>query len=175
MNYNKFRDNNAWKDNFTGGNSFLYLGLCNLWRVGAIQGVVRNYELFHTVWQACRAWKKLCLLLGGVLGLLIVPEPELALVYAAFGWYPILRPKLNRIPSRPLRLVVKILLCTAVILLLYGVLLRLLGMTADLIGTASLFNLLLLVLGILTFLLTDLALERLTFLWRKRFRKRFFR
>ena len=112
---------------------------------------------------------------AAILGLLIVPEPELALVYAAFGWYPILRPKLNRIPSRPLRLVVKILLCTAVILLLYGVLLRLLGMTADLMGSTLLFNLLLLVLGILTFLLTDLALERLTFLWRKRFRKRFFR
>ena len=112
---------------------------------------------------------------AAILGLLIVPEPELALVYAAFGWYPILRPKLNRIPSRPLRLVVKILLCTAVILLLYGVLLRLLGMSTDLMGSTPLFNLLLLVLGILTFLLTDLALERLTFLWRKRFRKRFFR
>lgn len=112
---------------------------------------------------------------AAILGLLIVPEPELALVYAAFGWYPILRPKLNRIPSRPLRLAVKILLCTAVILLLYGVLLRLLGMTADLMGSTPLFNLFLLVLGVLTFLLTDLALERLTFLWRKKFRKRFFR
>jgi hypothetical protein len=110
-----------------------------------------------------------------ILGLLLVPELELALVYAAFGWYPALRPRLNRIPSRLLRLAAKILLCTAVILLLYGVLLRLLGMTADLAGTAPLFNLLLLVLGVCTFLLTDLALERLTFLWRKKFRNRFFR
>ena len=110
-----------------------------------------------------------------ILGLLIVPEMELALVYAAFGWYPILRPKLNRIPSRLLRPAVKILLSAAVILLLYGVLLRLLGMTADLMGCTPLFNLLLLVLGVLTFLLTDLALGRLTFLWRKTFRKRFFR
>lgn len=110
-----------------------------------------------------------------ILGLLIAPEPELALVYTAFGWYPVLRPKLNRIPSRLLRPAVKILLCTAVILLLYGVLLRLLGMTADLAGAAPLFNLLLLILGVCTFMLTDLALERLTFLWRKKFRNRFFR
>lgn len=110
-----------------------------------------------------------------ILGLLIIPEPELAWVYAAFGWYPALRPRLNRISSRLLRLAVKILLCTVVILLLYGVLLRLLGMTADLAGAAPLFNLLLLVLGVCTFLLTDLALERLTFLWRKKFRNRFFR
>ena len=112
---------------------------------------------------------------AAILGLLIVPEVELALVYAAFGWYPALRPKLNRIPSRLLRLIAKILLCTAVILLLYGVLLRLLGMTADLVGAAPLFNLLLLALGVVTFLLTDLALERLTLLWRKKLRKRFFR
>ena len=110
-----------------------------------------------------------------ILGFLIVPEVELVLVYAAFGWYPILRPKLNRIPARPVRLAVKILLCAAVILLLYGVLLRLLGMTADLMGAAPLFNLLLLVLGVFTFLLMDLALERLTFLWHRKFRKRFFR
>ena len=110
-----------------------------------------------------------------ILGLLIVPETELAMVYAGFGWYPILRPKLNRFPSRALRVITKITLCTAVILLLYGVLLRLFGMTADLMQAAPLLNLALLVLGILTFMLMDLALERLTFLWRKKFRKRFFR
>ena len=110
-----------------------------------------------------------------VLGVLIVPELELALVYGAFGWYPILRPKLNRISSRPVRAALKVTLCTAVILLLYGVLLRLLGMTADLLGIGIVWKLALLVLGIATFLLMDLALGRLTFLWRKKFRKHFFR
>ena len=109
-----------------------------------------------------------------ILGFLIVPELELAMVYAAFGWYPLLRPRLDRIAARPLRLAVKAVLGAAVILLLYGVVLRALGMTADLIGAAPLFNLLLLVLGIFTFLMMDLALERLSFLWRKKFRKRFF-
>ena len=111
-----------------------------------------------------------------VVGLLLVPELELALVFAAFGWYPILRPRLNRaLPSRLLRLLVKLVLCTAVVLLLYGVLLRLLGMTADLLGASTLFNLALLALGDVTFLLLDLALERLTALWRGKLRKRFFR
>lgn len=110
-----------------------------------------------------------------VLGVLIVPELELALVYGAFGWYPILRPKLNRISSRPVRAALKVTLCTAMILLLYGVLLQLLGMTADLLGIGIVWKLALLVLGIATFLLMDLALGRLTFLWRKKFRKHFFR
>ena len=98
------------------------------------------------------------------------------MVYAAFGWYPILRPRLDRLlPSRPLRMLVKLALSTAVILLLYGVLLRLLGMTADLLGASSLFNLTLLVMGDVIFLLTDRALERLAVLWHRNLRKRFFR
>ena len=112
---------------------------------------------------------------AAILGFLIAPELELSLVYAAFGWYPVLRPKLNRIASRPVRLLLKIVICVAVILLLYGVLLNLLGMTADLENAALLLNLFLLVLGAFTFLMMDLALERVTFLWHKKFRKRFFR
>ena len=112
---------------------------------------------------------------AAILGFLIAPELELSLVYAAFGWYPVLRPKLNRITSRPARLLLKIAICVAVILLLYGVLLNLLGMTADLTNAAPLLNLFLLILGVLTFLMMDLALERATFLWHKKFRKRFFR
>lgn len=110
-----------------------------------------------------------------ILGLLLVPELELALVYATFGWYPLLRPRLDRIPGRLLCLLIKACLFTAVILLLYGVLLRAVGMTADLLDAAPLFNCMLLLLGVFTLLITDLALARLTFLWHKRFRRRFFR
>ena len=110
-----------------------------------------------------------------ILGLLLVPELELAMVYAAFGWYPILHPHIARISSRLLRLLIKIGVCSAVILVLYGVVLRFLGMTADLIGATPLFHLTLLVLGNVTFVMMDLAFRRLTFLWRQKLRKRFFR
>ena len=110
-----------------------------------------------------------------ILGLLLIPELELALVYAAFGWYPLLRPHLDRIPVRPVRLCVKACLFAAVILLLYGVLLRAVGMTPDLLDAAPLFNCLLLLMGVFTLLIADLALARLTLLWHRRFRKRFFR
>lgn len=109
-----------------------------------------------------------------LLGSLLVPELELALVYAAFGWYPLLRPHLARIPSRLLRALLLIGICTAICLLLYGVLLRLLGMTSDLLAAAPLFNLLLLVMGNLVFLLMDRALARLSFLWKNRLRKKLF-
>lgn len=110
---------------------------------------------------------------AALLGLLLVPEPELAWVYTAFGWYPLLRPQLERISSRLLRSLLKLALGAGLLLLLYGVVLRLLGLTADLQEAAPLLNAALLVMGTLTFLLTDVALGRMSFLWRTKFRKKF--
>lgn len=73
-----------------------------------------------------------------------------------------------------MRLAVKVLLAGGGELILYGVVLRLLGMSADLMDAAPIFNLLLFVLGVLAFLLLDLALGRLSILWRRKLRKRFF-
>ena len=111
-----------------------------------------------------------------ILAFLLVPEVEQAAVFTAFGWYPILRPKLNYyLPDFILQLLLKAALGGGTILLLYGVVLRALGMTADLQASARGFNILLLVLGVITFLTMDVALEYLTVLWHEKFRKRFFR
>lgn len=112
---------------------------------------------------------------AAILGILLIPDPELAWVYAAFGWYPVVRPRIARLPSPVLRTLVRLGICTAVCLLLYGAVLRLLGLTADLLEVSFLFNLLLLVLGNALFLLMDLALSRLETLWRRKLRRRFFR
>lgn len=111
---------------------------------------------------------------AAILSLLLVPDRELALVYACFGWYPILRPRIARIPSRLARLAIRLAICNAVIAVLYGLLLRLLGLTADLAGASRLLNAAILVMGDLVFLLLDLVLARMTLLWRNQLRKRFF-
>ena len=122
-------------------------------------------------------WKSMAVafLATAALGFLLVPEREMAFVYAAFGWYPILRPKLNLLPGFLLQLVTKTLLGGGIILLLYGVLLRLFGMTADLQDAVQAFRILLLVMGVITFLTIDVALEHFTLLWHNRFRKQFFK
>ncbi|WP_298018599.1 hypothetical protein [uncultured Dysosmobacter sp.] len=109
-----------------------------------------------------------------LLALLLVPDRELALVYIGFGWYPLLRPHVARMPSRLLRLAVRLAVCNGVIAALYGLLLRLLGLTADLMEASRLMNAALLVMGNLVFLLLDLVLARLTNLWRRKLRRRFF-
>jgi len=110
-----------------------------------------------------------------ILGILLVPDVELAWVYAAFGWYPVARKHIARLPSRALRFLVRTALCTGVIITLYGLLLRGLGLTADLLDASLAFNLLLLVMGNVVFLLLDTALARLTTLWHHKLRRRFFR
>lgn len=109
-----------------------------------------------------------------ILSLLLVTDRELTLVYVCFGWYPILRPRVARISSRPARLAVRLAICNAVIAVLYGLLLRLLGLTADLAGASLPLNMALLVMANLVFLLLDLVLVRMTLLWHKKLRKRFF-
>lgn len=111
-----------------------------------------------------------------ILALLLVPDRETALVYVFFGWYPILRPHIAALPSLPARLVCRLGVCGLSMFLLYGVTIRLLGLTAvteELGGgwlTAALAA-----MGCAVFLLLDLALGRLTVLWRRKLRRRFFR
>lgn len=112
---------------------------------------------------------------AAILALLLVPDRETALVFVAFGWYPLLRPRLSHIPSRPVRLLLKLAVCNSIIALLYGLVLRLMGLTADLLDAARWMNLLLLISSSITFLIMDRALERLTALWHRKLRKRFFR
>lgn len=108
-----------------------------------------------------------------LLGLLLAADRELALVYLFFGWYPALRPRISRIPSRLLRVAVKLAVCNGVVCLLYCLLGTLLGLTEEM--TSPLLAAALVVLANTTFLLTDLVLGRLTLLWRRKLRKRFFR
>ena len=143
--------------------------------IGTFAGPVLAMAVLLPVFEEYGAKPALCTYAAtAILGILLVPDIEMAWVYAAFGWYPVVRPRIARIPSPLLRRLVQIVLCTAVILLLYGLLLRLLGLTADLLEATTAFNLLLLVLGNVVFLLLDKALERLSALWHRKLRRRFF-
>lgn len=110
-----------------------------------------------------------------ILALLLVPNRETAFVYLFFGWYPILRPKIAALPSRPLRLLARIAVCTAAALLLYGLALRVMGLTADLLASVWYFNAALLAAGNVVFLLTDAALARLTRVWHWKLKKYLYR
>lgn len=112
-----------------------------------------------------------------VLALLLAPDKEPALVYLLLGYYPVLRPVLNRLRFRSLRLLCKLAVFNAAVVALY-LLLRLLGLDVlqtELSAYAGPLSAVFLLGANLVFLLMDRALEQLALLWRYRLRKFFFR
>ena len=111
-----------------------------------------------------------------ILTLLLAADRELALVYLFFGWYPILRPRLETIPNRVLRLLSKIALCNLLIGAMYGLALfvfQMEALAAEFAGASAALLLSTLVLGNIVFLLMDKVLGRLLALWQRKLRKRF--
>ena len=95
-----------------------------------------------------------------ILGLLLSPDKEAASVFAALGYYPIVKPKLD---SMKLPWLWKSLLFNGTILLLYWALLHLFGLAQvaeDLEGAGLAMTAALLVMGNVVFFLTDILLGR---------------
>ena len=90
-----------------------------------------------------------------ILSLLMAPDKEAAAVFVALGYYPILKPKLDRMKTG---WVWKFLLFNSVIVLLYWLLMHLFGLeqvVRDFEGMGILMVGLLLLMGNLTFFLVD--------------------
>lgn len=113
-----------------------------------------------------------------LLSLLLAPDKEAALLFVfLLGWYPILRPKLQHIPSAPLRVAVKLGICVGAVCAVYGLLLFVFTMP-DLQTEAEAWTLPLLlvmaVLGCVVFLLYDQLLARCRALYVSRLRPKIF-
>ena len=95
-----------------------------------------------------------------LLSVLLGPDKEAAILFVALGYYPILKPRLDRMKGG---LVLKILLFNGVVLALYGIVLHLLGMTeilAEYAEMGMIMTAVTLVLGNVTFFLLDDLLGR---------------
>ena len=97
---------------------------------------------------------------GTLLGLLLCPDKEAAAVFAALGYYPIVKPQLDR---TKLPWLWKGVLFNGSILLLYWILLNLFGigeLVREFEGMGAVMTAVLLVLGNVVFLLLDKVLGR---------------
>ena len=95
-----------------------------------------------------------------VLSLLLAPDKEAAAVFACLGYYPILKPRLDRLGGSWLW---KALFFNGSILALYWILLKVIGMERlleEFSGIGMAMTVLLLVLGNVTFFLLDHLLGR---------------
>ena len=105
-----------------------------------------------------------------LLSLLFVPDKEVALIFVfLLGYYPLVKPKFDRIRPRALQLVCKLLLCNGAVLAMYGLLLVLVpaGSVAQELRTTALAGAALtLAMGNVAFLLYDRALHNMLLLYR---------
>ena len=105
-----------------------------------------------------------------LLSLLFVPDKEVALVFVfLLGYYPLGKPKLERIRPKLLRGTCKLLLCNGAVLAMYGLVLLLVpagSISQELRTTALAVSLATLAMGNVAFLLYDRAIHNLLQLYR---------
>ena len=102
------------------------------------------------------AWYGAVAILGALLG----PDKEAAAVFVFLGYYPILKPRLDRMKAG---VILKALLFNTVILLMYALLIHLFGMAqiaAEYEELGKVMTGVMLILGNLTFFLLDRALTK---------------
>ena len=95
-----------------------------------------------------------------ILSLLLGPDKEAASVFVFLGFYPIIKPKLDRMK---LGAVLKLVLFNGLILIMYAVLIRLFGMdqiAAEYQELGTVMTIVMLVMGNVTFMLLDKVLTR---------------
>lgn len=114
-----------------------------------------------------------------ILGIILVPDKEVTLIYAFLGYYPAIREKLNgAIRGTVLRTLVKLVMFLISVVTMYALAIYLfqMGDLASEFQTTSLMVLLaMLVLGCALFLLCDVVLARMTLLYRRKLRGKLFK
>ena len=95
-----------------------------------------------------------------ILSLLLGPDKEAAAIFLALGYYPILKPRLDKIRGG---LIIKLALFNAVILAMYWMLIRILGMdqiASDYAELGKMMTVIMLILGNVTFWMLDIVLAK---------------
>ncbi len=99
-----------------------------------------------------------------LLAVLLCPDKETALVFVFLGWYPLLRPRLEKLPAA-LRVVLKLLIFNLAVTALYALLIfvfQLEAVVREARETGLFLLAVMLLLGNLCFLLFDVVLKRLS-------------
>ena len=122
--------------------------------------------------EECRAsYQWCCFFAAAILGLLLGPDKESALLFCFLGYYPLVQPSLDAIGSRALRFLAKLGLYVLAVGAMYALLVfvfRLDAVTAELAATAPWLITATFALGAVLLFLYDELLRRFARLYRRR-------
>lgn len=107
------------------------------------------------------------------LALLLCADREAAFFYLFIGWYPILKPALDRISSRVTRILAKLALFTLVFVLLFVLLTFVMGLED--MKSEMLLSIVVYAMLVATMLLYDQVYERMALIYERRLRNKLFR
>ena len=106
-----------------------------------------------------------------ILGLLLGPDKEAALLFVFLGYYPLLKPHLDRLPNGAVRLFLKLAVAAVPMGAMYGLaifVLQLASVVEELESEAPWMLWLTVVLGMALFVVYDVLLGRFSILYRRR-------
>lgn len=122
--------------------------------------------------EECRksyAWS--CFAAAAVLGLLLCADKEAALVFCFLGYYPLVKPNLDAISSKALRLLAKLGLCTVSMGVMYALIIfvfKLPAIVQEFSESAAWLLWATAAMGLLLFFVYDLLIDRLAVVYRRR-------
>ena len=108
-----------------------------------------------------------------LLGLMVLPDRELALFFVCLGWYPSALEYINKIPVLVVRIAIKLAIYAAIIFVMYKVMAVLFGFAEVLTEELVYFYGFMFVLGAGVFLILDKAYDSSRIKWHTRWRKNF--
>jgi len=143
--------------------------------------IITGLMLLIVVIEFGKRWALAVYAVVSILSILFIADKESAIIYAAFfGYYPILKPVIEKIKLRSVQWILKFVVFNAALILAYFVLIKLFGL--DMSSEHMSFkyaSLLLIVLGNVLFLLYDVLFTRVVTIylniWSKTIRKFFYK
>ena len=106
-----------------------------------------------------------------ILSLMFVPDPEVTIVYIAFGWYPMAQALIYRLRKMWLRILAQLGLYAFVVAVPVRALYAVLGIS-ELLEEGLVITVSLIVLGAVVFVLFDFVLLRARVFWKKNLKKK---
>ena len=138
--------------------------------------VLASLVLIPVYAETGKKWSVVWFLAVAVLSALIAPEKESAVLFAFFGYYPMLRKFLNRLRPKALQWIAKLVYCNAAVLAAYALMLfvfRLEALRAEFAQYENYLLALLLFMANVTFAIYDALIGRLEILYHVKLRPKF--
>ena len=135
--------------------------------------VLASLVLIPVYAETGKKWSLLWYAAVAILGLLLAPDKEAAILFAFFGYYPMLKKLFSRLPTAWLKWLVKFAYVNAAIFAAYSLMIfvfRMDAVSAEFAQMERYLLIVLLLLSNLSFLLYDILIDRLEILYHVRIR-----